>query len=78
MFLFECKRPLDALPPSIKEGRFGFFPDGKIDVLPVPETDRQLLWPIYWEKRKGFCVLRADCHQGIPQAVVVEEELEGK
>lgn len=78
MFLFECKKPLHALPASIEEGRFAFFPDGKIDDLPVPETDRQLLWPIYREKRKGFCVLRADCHQGMPQAVVVEEQLEGK
>lgn len=75
MFLFDCSKPLEALPAPIEEGRFRFFPDRKIEHLPVPETDRQLLWPIYRDKRKGFCVLRADCLQGMPQAVVVEEQL---
>ena len=77
MFLFDCAKPIETLPAPIEEGRFQFFPEGQIDRLPVPETDRELLWPIYWKKRKGFCVIRADCRHGMPQAVVMEQQMQG-
>jgi len=73
MFLFRCKRPIPALPDAISEGRFGFFSREAIDSLPVPETDRQALWPIYDRYREGFVALRADCAPGEPIRVEVEQ-----
>ncbi|HUJ42168.1 MAG TPA: NUDIX domain-containing protein [Opitutaceae bacterium] len=73
MFLFRCRRPLEALPPDIAEGRFAFYRRDAIDLLPIPETDRAALWPIYDGYRDRFVALRADCAPGKPVQVVVEE-----
>jgi len=77
MFLFRCKVPLDALPPAISEGKFAFFSRAAIDALPIPETDRNALWPIYDRYRDGFVALKADCAPGKPITVEVEETLGG-
>jgi 8-oxo-dGTP diphosphatase len=73
MFLFRCKVPLAALPPEIAEGRFAFFSRPAIDALPIPDTDRKALWPIYDRYRDRFVSLRADCAPGKPIVVTVEE-----
>jgi 8-oxo-dGTP diphosphatase len=72
MFLFRCLRPIAGLPPEIAEGKFGFFSRAAIDQLPIPETDRSALWPIYDRYRDRFVALKADCAPG--KAVVVEIE----
>lgn len=74
MFLFHCKRRIGALPPEIDEGPFAFHRPEAIASLPVPETDRALLWPLYFKKRDGFTALRVDCTPGRPVSGVVEEE----
>ncbi|MGH7957890.1 MAG: NUDIX hydrolase [Opitutaceae bacterium] len=73
MFLFRCKIPLSLLPPEIAEGRFAFFSRTAIDSLPIPETDRNALWPIYDRYRDRFVALKADCTPGKPISVVIEE-----
>lgn len=73
LFLFRCTRPLDALPATIDEGRFGFFSREQIETLPLPETDRTALWRIYDEHRDRFVALRADCEPGRPLEVVLEQ-----
>jgi 8-oxo-dGTP diphosphatase len=75
MFLFTCHHTVDALPPAIDEGRFGFFNREELDRLPLPETDRTGLWPIYDRHRDGFVALRADCTPGRPLHIEVEEVL---
>lgn len=61
MFLFDCRRAIDALPPTIDEGHFAFFSRNAIDELPIPETDRTLLWPYYDRFKNSFVGLRANC-----------------
>jgi 8-oxo-dGTP diphosphatase len=73
MFLFHCRRPIPGLPPAIAEGRFAFFSRAAVDALPIPDTDRSALWPIYDRYRDGFVALKADCAPGHPVRVVVEE-----
>ena len=75
MFLFRCKIRLASLPPAIDEGRFGFFSRAAIDALPIPETDRNALWPIYDRHRDGFVALKADCAPGKPILVEIEQAL---
>jgi 8-oxo-dGTP diphosphatase len=73
MFLFRGLRPLTSQPPDITEGKFGFFARSAIDSLPIPETDRTALWPIYDQYRDRFVMLKADCAPGKPVKVDIEQ-----
>jgi len=73
LFLFRCLRPIDALPPEIQEGRFGFFSRTEIDHLPIPETDRTILWPTYDRYKERFVVMRAQCLPGHPVTFEIEQ-----
>ena len=73
MFLFRCRRPIAALPKDIHEGKFGFFSRAAVSNLPIPETDRAALWPIYDSHRDQFVSLKADCSPGKPVRVEIEE-----
>jgi len=75
MFLFDCSKVMKQLPADMDEGHFAFVAEEDIAKLDIPETDRELLWKIYFENRTGFTALRADCHGGKPEAVVVEQQL---
>jgi 8-oxo-dGTP diphosphatase len=72
MFLFRCRQPIDALPPDITEGRFAFFSPDQIKALPIPETDKAALWPIFDRYRDRFVSLRADCSVS-PIKITVEQ-----
>lgn len=48
-----------------------------IENIPLPETDRTALWPIYDRYRDGFVSLRADCSPDKPIHVVIEEIIAG-
>jgi 8-oxo-dGTP diphosphatase len=73
LFLFRCQKRLPGLPPDMGEGRFGFFSRAAVDALPIPETDRTALWPIYDQYRDRFVALRADCAPGQPVRVQLEQ-----
>ena len=72
MFLFRCKKPIAAQPPDIPEGRFGFFSREQITALPIPETDKAALWPIFDQYRDGFVALKADCGSS-PIKITIEQ-----
>ncbi len=73
MFLFDCNKTLDRLPENFEEGDFAFHHPEQIEDLPIPETDREALWPVYFKHRKGFVVMRAECTPGNKPEVVIEE-----
>jgi 8-oxo-dGTP diphosphatase len=73
LFLFRCQKPITQLPPAMDEGHFGFFSRAAIDALPLPETDRTALWPIYDRYRDQFVALRADCHPDQTLQIVIEQ-----
>jgi 8-oxo-dGTP diphosphatase len=60
IFLFEVKPRLKGLPPAHREGDFAFFPASQIASLPIPRTDREQIWPLFWRNRGGF--FAAHCH----------------
>ena len=78
MFMFDCKTTIEQLPPTIDEGHFKFFTPEAIMNLPIPETDRQSLWPVYFEHRDGFVSQRADCRQSGPIQFEIEQVIEAK
>jgi 8-oxo-dGTP diphosphatase len=62
MFLFEVKRRLATLPPAHREGRFQFFAREGLAGLNLPQTDRERLWPWFWQYRGGFFAAHCHCH----------------
>jgi len=60
MFLFEVRIRLEGTPPAHPEGRFAFFSREALRELPVPRTDRDQLWPLFWQHRGGF--FATHCH----------------
>ncbi len=72
MFLFRCRKPIAGLPTDISEGKFGFFSRETIRTMPIPETDKAALWPIFDQYRDRFVSLRADCTVS-PIKITVEQ-----
>jgi 8-oxo-dGTP diphosphatase len=62
MFLFEVNRRLTALPPVHKEGRFQFFAREAVPSLKIPQTDRERIWPWFWQHRGGFFAAHCHCY----------------
>ena len=62
MFLFEVRPRLRTLPPPIREGRFAFFSRAQLAALPLPPTDRDQIWPLFWRHRGGFFAAHCHCH----------------
>jgi 8-oxo-dGTP diphosphatase len=62
MFLFEVKARLKTLPPPHAEGRFAFYRRAAIDGLKIPQTDREQIWPWFWQFRGGFFAAHCHCH----------------
>jgi 8-oxo-dGTP diphosphatase len=73
LFLFRCTRTITELPPPMDEGVFGFFSRTALEALPLPETDRTALWPIFDQYREHFVALRVDCAPNKPLVVEVEQ-----
>ncbi len=73
MFLFEVKPRLERLPPPGPEGRFAFFPRTALDGLNLPETDREMIWPLFWRHRGGFFAAHCHVHPDGRRAWLVEE-----
>ena len=61
MFLFAVRRCLTELPPPHDEGRFQFFTRAALENLPLPATDREQLWPLFWQHRGGFFAAHCRC-----------------
>lgn len=76
MFLFNCLKPIAALPQEIDEGQFGFFTREEIEQdIKLPLTDRTLLWPNYDKFHNGMIVLRADCDPAESLRVTIEQTM---
>ncbi|HEY5914389.1 MAG TPA: NUDIX hydrolase [Verrucomicrobiae bacterium] len=61
MFLFEVKLKLTRVPPDHREGRFQFFRREELQRLKLPQTDRDSIWPWFWQYRGGFFAAHCRC-----------------
>jgi 8-oxo-dGTP diphosphatase len=73
MFLFEVKHRLRRLPPPHGEGPFRFFPAEALADLKLPETDRERIWPLFWQHRGGFFAAHCRSHPGGRNEWTIEE-----
>jgi len=73
MFLFEVRPRLRELPPPHREGKFAFFQPAEVKALPLPKTDREQIWPLFWKHRGGFFASHCHCHPDGRYDWVLEE-----
>lgn len=75
IFLFEPMRPIraDEIPQmEFDEGRLEWHPIDEIESLPIPATDRDVMWPNVQRHRGGFFMVHIDCSVEPIQPRVVE------
>lgn len=78
MFLFEVRPKLRSLPPVHREGRFGFFTADGLASLNLPQTDREKIWPLFWQHRAGFFAAHCHCHPDGRNDWTTEESIQPK
>lgn len=64
MFLFELMRPVERTPERIAEGQLEWHDLERILSMPIPETDRRFIWPMFLKHRGGFFMGHIDCNEG--------------
>jgi 8-oxo-dGTP diphosphatase len=77
MFLFEIEKKINQLPPPHREGRFAFFTMAQLPSLPLPQTDREMIWPLFWRWRGGFFAAHCQTFPDGHHEWIVEETRPG-
>jgi tRNA(adenine34) deaminase len=68
---------LTRLPDPIREGSFAFFAASQLERLPLPETDRERIWPLFLEHRGGYFAAHCHVHANGQRAWTLEASKEG-
>lgn len=61
MFLYEVTRPVVVEPTRFGEGFLEWHEASELAQLPLPATDRQVLWPLFWRFRGKFFAAHIRC-----------------
>lgn len=75
LFYFRVVGAVEVEAREMNEGRLDWFHEGELAGLPIPETDRRIIWPLVREhevsaaeeragKRHGFFSVFIDCSRG--------------
>lgn len=64
MFLYEVTHPVQIERLEFEEGRLEWHEPEKISELPIPQTDREVIWPLFWKYRRRFFSVHIDCAGG--------------
>lgn len=71
MFVYRVLGPVEVEPRDMREGRLDWFRPEEIEALPLPETDRRIIWPLMNAAeqktsagRPGFFAVHIDCAGG--------------
>jgi 8-oxo-dGTP diphosphatase len=75
MFLFEVKPRLKSVPPAHREGHFRFYTRQEMEALPMPQTDRETIWALFWQHRGGFFAANCRCHHDAKNQWTIHESI---
>ncbi|MEO1582967.1 MAG: NUDIX domain-containing protein [Planctomycetota bacterium] len=82
LFLYRVLGPVEVEPHDMPEGRLEWFEPSDIESLPLPDSDRRVIWPLVRrheaaapDGRPGFFAVHIDC-RGEEIAWNVEESFE--
>jgi 8-oxo-dGTP diphosphatase len=64
MFCYEMMTPVVVTRTQIREGKLEWHDPATIEQLNIPETDRQVIWPLFQQFRGQFFHVHIDCAAG--------------
>jgi len=64
MFLYEVTHPVVVTRTTFEEGKLEWHEPAAIGQLPIPETDRSVIWPLFWKYRRKFFSVHISCEKG--------------
>lgn len=64
MFIYRALGPVEVAPRAIREGVLEWRTLDDLDRLPIPETDRRVIWPLMREREGRFFAVHIDCAGG--------------
>jgi 8-oxo-dGTP diphosphatase len=81
LFYYRVMGPVELTPRDIPEGRLEWFEPREIEALPLPETDRKIIWPLVRRHERsgpdggpGFFAVHIDCRGGGMKWAVEQEQ----
>lgn len=81
MFVYRVLGAVHLEPHDMDEGRLDWFKESELDGLPLPDTDRRIIWPLIRRAeattgpkgRPGFFAVHIDCGDADVRWAVEEE-----
>lgn len=64
MFLYEVTRPVSVEWAKNDEGLLKWVDAVELESLAIPETDKRVIWPLFWQYRGRFFAAHIDCTGG--------------
>ncbi len=64
MFLYEVTRPVRVERSTFREGRLEWHGPDAVTSLAIPQTDQQVIWPLFWKYRGRFFTAHIECAGG--------------
>ncbi len=64
MFLYEVRGAVTVTRTHFGEGRLEWLNREQISQLPIPDTDRCVIWPLFWRYRGRFFMAHIHCQGG--------------
>lgn len=64
MFLYELKGPVRVDRTHFDEGSLEWHDRANLDRIPIPRTDKEVIWPLFWKHRGGFFMVHIRCFGG--------------
>jgi len=61
MFCYEVTRPVEVTRTHLDEGVLEWFELDDVMNLNIPESDREVIWPLFFKHRGGFFAVHIDC-----------------
>ncbi len=65
MYLYELIHPANVTAGEMDEGVLEWHTQNTISQLSIPETDRYVIWPLFWRYRRHFFMAHIDCRDGL-------------
>ncbi len=65
MYLYEITHPVHVEPGPMNEGLLEWHEAGDISGLAIPQTDLEVIWPLFWRYRGRFFTAHIDCRDGL-------------
>lgn len=71
LFYYRVLGPVEVEAKEMREGKLEWFEPSQVDALPLPQTDRRIIWPLVKRAderarngRPGFFAVHIDCSRG--------------